>query len=104
MENLIIQGILFADGSEIQPADVGLGGPQEAVAGISTGMDEDLLRLTYKEAKAKVLEAFNARYIGRRLTDTGGNVTQAARDCGLERQALQQIMRRYNISAENYRQ
>jgi DNA-binding NtrC family response regulator len=104
MENLIIQGILFADGIEIQPADVGLGGPQEAVAGISTGMDEDLLRLTYKEAKAKVLEAFNARYIGRRLTDTGGNVTQAARDCGLERQALQQIMRRYNISAENYRQ
>jgi DNA-binding NtrC family response regulator len=67
-------------------------------------MDAGLFTLTYKEAKAKVLEAFNSRYIGRRLTDTGGNVTQAARDCGLERQALQQIMRRYDISADSYRQ
>jgi DNA-binding NtrC family response regulator len=75
----------------------------ESVPGISTEMDENLLRLTYKEAKAKVLEAFNARYIGQRLSDTGGNVTQAARDCGLERQALQQIMRRYDISADSYR-
>jgi DNA-binding NtrC family response regulator len=104
MENLIIQGILFSAGAEIQPADVGLAGIQEAVPGIPAEMDAGLFTLTYKEAKAKVLEAFNSRYIGRRLTDTGGNVTQAARDCGLERQALQQIMRRYDISADSYRQ
>jgi transcriptional regulator of acetoin/glycerol metabolism len=32
-----------------------------------------------------------------------GNVTQAAKTCGLERQALQQIMRRYGISADDFR-
>jgi predicted HTH domain antitoxin len=30
-------------------------------------------------------------------------VTHAARLCGLERQSLQQIMRRYGIQAEQYR-
>ena len=31
-------------------------------------------------------------------------VTQAARDCGLERQALQQIMRRYGLTADPFRE
>ncbi len=104
MENLVIQGILFADGVEIQPEDVGLGTTIETECEIFQAVDDELLRLTYKDAKARVLEAFNARYIGRRLSDSGGNVTQAARDCGLERQALQQIMRRYDISADSFRQ
>jgi transcriptional regulator with GAF, ATPase, and Fis domain len=30
-------------------------------------------------------------------------VTQAAKLCGLERQVLQQIMRRYGIKAEDFR-
>jgi transcriptional regulator of acetoin/glycerol metabolism len=38
------------------------------------------------------------------LTLSQGNVTQAAKACGLERQALQQIMRRYGITADPYRQ
>jgi transcriptional regulator with GAF, ATPase, and Fis domain len=37
------------------------------------------------------------------LKETGGNFSQAARACGLERQSLQQIMRRYGISADAYR-
>ena len=102
MENLILQGILFAEGGEIGPADVGLNGKANQETGPEPG--EDLVDMTYKEAKARALEGFNARYIGRRLSATGGNVTQAARDCGLERQALQQIMRRYGIQADHYRE
>jgi transcriptional regulator of acetoin/glycerol metabolism len=37
------------------------------------------------------------------LKKTGGNVTRAARECDLERQSLQQIMRRYNIRAGGFR-
>jgi transcriptional regulator of acetoin/glycerol metabolism len=37
------------------------------------------------------------------LSLSGGNVTQAAKKCGLERQALQQIMRRFSITADMYR-
>jgi transcriptional regulator of acetoin/glycerol metabolism len=49
------------------------------------------------------LQHFNQAYIGRLLTINDGNVTQAARASGMERQALQQIMRRYGIDAGEYR-
>ncbi len=101
MENMIMQGILFSGSDEITPKDVGIGRKPAsgAVAEITPFLD-----LPYKEAKENNLSAFNATYIGHMLTLSKGNVTQAARSCGLERQALQQIMRRYGISAEPYRQ
>jgi DNA-binding NtrC family response regulator len=101
MENMIMQGILFSGSDEITPKDVGIGRKPAsgAVAEIAPLFD-----LPYKEAKENNLSAFNAAYIGHMLTLSKGNVTQAARSCGLERQALQQIMRRYGISAEPYRQ
>ena len=37
------------------------------------------------------------------LEEYKGNVSQVARQCGPERQALQQIMRRYQINANDYR-
>ena len=67
-------------------------------------MDHDTLQgLCYKEAKEKMLVEFNSNYIGAMLSLSGGNVTKAARKCGLERQALQQIMRRFSITADAYR-
>ena len=62
-----------------------------------------LLDLPYKEAKEKMLREFNHRYVGKMLSESGGNVTQAARQCQLERQALQQIMKRFEIDADRFR-
>jgi DNA-binding NtrC family response regulator len=59
--------------------------------------------LQYKDAKEQTLNLFNKNYINSLLSANNGNVTQAAKICGLERQALQQIMRRYGISAEDFR-
>jgi transcriptional regulator of acetoin/glycerol metabolism len=59
--------------------------------------------MPYREAKEKLLLNFNHDYLSRLLTHHQGNVTRAAKQCGLERQALQQIMRRYGISAAAYR-
>jgi DNA-binding NtrC family response regulator len=99
MENIIIQGILFSSGEVIQPSDVGL------QAALKTGgvWDEALKGMPYKTAKEKTLQHFNRAYIGHLLTINKGNVTQAAHASGMERQALQQIMRRYEIDAEKYR-
>ena len=100
MENMIMQGILFSATNEITLKDVGIGRKPAsgAIAEISPFLD-----LPYKEAKENHLSAFNAVYIGHMLTLSQGNVTQAAKACGLERQALQQIMRRYGITADPYR-
>jgi transcriptional regulator with GAF, ATPase, and Fis domain len=99
MENVIAQGILFSPQETIQPRDLGWHGePTRA-----TTLDTNLKGLAYKAAKEKNLQHFNNAYIGHVLAQYEGNVSQAARFCGLERQALQQIMRRYGIRAEKFR-
>lgn len=100
LENVIIRGIMFAPGSEIRPEDVGL---HEAPCRIDSSPPEAFDDLDYREAKERVLKRFNEGYIGKVLARTQGNVSQAARLCGLERQALQQLMRRYKIRSEVYR-
>jgi DNA-binding NtrC family response regulator len=99
MENIIIQGILFSADEMILPSDVGLQATSKTV-GV---WDETWHGLSYKTAKEKTLLHFNQAYIGHLLAISDGNVTQAARASGMERQALQQIMRRYSIDASKYR-
>ena len=99
MENLILQGILFSSGDEITPRDVSLNDNRNPSR--RPGLPDN--DMPYKAAKEKTLAQFNHSFIGRLLEAHKGNVSQAARRCGLERQALQQIMRRYDISADDYR-
>jgi DNA-binding NtrC family response regulator len=63
----------------------------------------DPCEIGYKAAKEESLRRFHEEYLGKILSATQGNVTQAARACGMERQALQQIIRRYNINPDRYR-
>ena len=60
-------------------------------------------KMPYKDAKEKILNEFNHNYINAALSLTNGNITQAAKMCGLERQALQQIMKRFSIKADKFR-
>jgi DNA-binding NtrC family response regulator len=101
MENLVIQGILFSPSDEIRPQDVGLLHADPVREDFLEQSDETL---SYKDAKEETLKRFNAAYIGRVLTQCQGNITQAAKICGMERQALQQIIRRYGIHASIYRE
>jgi DNA-binding NtrC family response regulator len=68
---------------------------------------EDQLRklgsLPYNEAKAEVVKQFSITYLRQLLAAHQGNVTAAARQCGLDRQALQRIMRRYGVVSTDFR-
>lgn len=99
MENVIIQGILFSTTDEITPRDIDF----NEILPDDSRMEHSFQQLPYKEAKEQTLLNFNVSYIGNLLAANGGNVTQAARFCGLERQALQQIMRRYKVKADAFR-
>ncbi|HBI14978.1 MAG TPA: sigma-54-dependent Fis family transcriptional regulator [Desulfobulbaceae bacterium] len=69
---------------------------------------EDQMRqlggLPYNKAKAEVVKQFSMTYLRQLLAANQGNVTAAARQCGLDRQALQRIMRRYGILSNDYRE
>ena len=99
MENLIIQGVLYSTGEDIRPEHINLSGGMDS----GSSSASRFLDLPYKAAKEETLNQFNAAYIGEMLLQSQGNVTQAAKECGLERQALQQIMRRYGIKADVFR-
>jgi len=100
LENTIRRAVLLSPAEVIRPEDLDW----------ETGADHDCIvtasikDLPYKEAKAQVLERFHREYLASLLMRTRSNVTKAARECGLERQALQQIMRRYGIRSKDFHQ
>ncbi|MDQ7783895.1 MAG: sigma-54 dependent transcriptional regulator [Desulfomonilaceae bacterium] len=98
LENLIRRAVILCAGPEIRNEDVELERdlPEKCL------VTEEVKRLPYKEAKRLVLERFHREYVSEGLARSRGNVTQAARACGLERQALQQVMRKYGIKSKDF--
>ena len=102
LENTVNRAVLLCPGSVIEPAD--LGGPvEEDRCPFLEGDQAQWLRMSYKEAKNAVLEQFNSAYLGETLAAANGNITLAARTCGMERQALQRLLKRYRIDTGSHR-
>lgn len=63
----------------------------------------DMYTLPYNEAKTAILKQFSVEYLCTLLHKHCGNVTNAAADCGMERQGLQRLMRRYGIASADFK-
>lgn len=100
LENIVIRSILFAPDEEIRPEHAGFNVDSGQAARLQ---DPRVENLPYREAKEEILKQFHADYLGELLTRTHGNVTQAARLCGMERQAFQQLLRRFGLRSDAYR-
>ncbi len=62
---------------------------------------DELLLKPYKDARREEIDAFNIKYITNILNRNNGNVTSAARECKIERQYLQRMMKKYNIKSKH---
>ena len=102
LENVLVQGILYSKKNIIVLSDVPLKDAGQKKHGFKES-DTSISSLPYKEAKEKVLHEFNHDYIGAKLSMTTGNITRAAKQCHMDRQALQQIMKRFDIDPELFR-
>ncbi|MGQ9858551.1 MAG: sigma-54-dependent transcriptional regulator [Thermodesulfobacteriota bacterium] len=96
LENTIQRALILARSDTITQGDLFREGVQ--------GDDHwpSIFHLSYREAKGRVLSHFHKVYLSRLLEEHRGNVTKAAQACGMERQALQQLLRRYNLHRENF--
>ncbi|NUQ72255.1 MAG: sigma 54-interacting transcriptional regulator [Polyangiaceae bacterium] len=70
---------------------------EPAADGGASGLDTSLLRLPYHEAKEAWVERFERAYIEAILGQSGGNVSKAARDAGVDRRHLQRLMARFGL-------
>lgn len=97
LEHVVERAIIMAKGRTISPSQPG------SKTATSGAFQNHTGQLPYKAAKESVLVRFNLAYLAGVLGECRGNVTHAARKCGLERQSFQQLMRKYGIRAEKFR-
>ena len=108
LQNTINRAVLLCEHAVLEADDL-WDGPEALSALPNDDMITDAIntsacsRLPYREAKNLLLHRFNAVYLAQALQAAGGNVTVAARACGMERQAFQRLLRRYDIESRNFR-
>jgi transcriptional regulator with GAF, ATPase, and Fis domain len=87
LENVIERAVLVEESEIITPKSILL--PQ--VKAVS--LPPELVKKSFKEAK----ELFEKEYISQRLKETGGNITQLAKEIGLHRTSLHEIINRHRL-------
>lgn len=103
LQNTIKRAVLLAPGNTLSLSDFRAGDEQAERPCPREDQLEKLAGLSYHEAKAAVVRQFSIAYLRQLLSRHQGNVTAAARQCGLERQALQRIMRRHGLLSSEFR-
>jgi DNA-binding NtrC family response regulator len=101
LQNNVKRIVLLATRGYVDLADINV--PEESSRQLPANQFEDLYSAEYNEAKAELVTRFSVSYLHNLLTRHSGNVTKAAADCGLERQALQRIMRRNGIVSTDFK-
>ncbi len=99
LQNEIKRAVIFSKDAMLSPSD--FGNSMEVITPRNGAIETD--SEDYREARKKVLAEFNIEYISNLLRRTEGNVSLAAQAAGVERQSLQQVMRKYGISSAHFR-
>jgi DNA-binding NtrC family response regulator len=99
LEHAIEQAVALASGDEIAVGDL-----PAAVQGGDQGASPELsLPASFKDAKQRVIERFERRFITDALARHQGNVSRAAEEMGMYRQHLQVKLAEYGIDADEFR-
>ncbi|MBI4574868.1 MAG: sigma-54-dependent Fis family transcriptional regulator [Planctomycetes bacterium] len=103
LEHLVERAVLLADGDILDQAafpDLSAATPraeQARDANASSGP------LSYKGYMNQTARASARRYLVELLRRTAGNVTEAAREAGIERESFHRMLRRHDLGAKEYR-
>jgi two-component system NtrC family response regulator len=90
LENKVRSAIILSRGAYITPDDLKLTAPSNEQTG----------KLLLKDAR----DLFESRYITEALQKNKGNVTNAAKQIGISRSTLHDLMDKYGIDAEKYQE
>ena len=100
LENIVERAVALERGEIISVHSL----PNEILTHISkNAIDIPILYKEYSEAKKIIVETFEKKFLLERLYETHGNVSEAARISGIERQSFQRLMKKYNLSSEDFK-
>ncbi|SHO51691.1 sigma-54-dependent transcriptional regulator [Desulfopila aestuarii] len=102
LRNTIKRIVLLSANALVHLSDIE-GGETESANSAPLVNFSEVYHLPYNDAKAEVVTRFSVEYLSALLQRHKGNVTNAAADCGIERQGLQRLMRRYNIVSVDFK-
>lgn len=101
LENVLERGVILSRGDILQVSDLF---PEDQPTSFPFRIQEDIFMSPFKEAKEHIINNFHIEYIRRVLAKHGGNVSLAAKECGLKRPYLHRLMRENDIKSKSYRQ
>ena len=101
LENVIERGVILGLSEMLQVSDLF---PSDQPTAFNFDLQEEIFQAPFKDAKDRVIANFHAEYIRRVLVRFGGNVSMAAKECGLKRPYLHRLMKESDIKAKAYRQ
>ncbi|RMD99958.1 MAG: sigma-54-dependent Fis family transcriptional regulator, partial [Calditrichaeota bacterium] len=100
LENLIERAVALERGDLLTPYVF----PADLFTPMSPqSLDIPILYEDFSKAKQAVVEAFERKFIAEKLQQTNGNVSEAARKSGIERQSFQRLMKKYDIFSSDFR-
>jgi DNA-binding NtrC family response regulator len=100
LENIIERGVIFCTSGTLKVKDLHLDTEGELP---SPELKEDIARLSFKDAKDKMISLFHNQYIVSLLRESGGNISKAADMAGIQRQYLHRLMKETGIDAEQFK-
>ena len=100
LENLIERAITLERGDVLTVQSF----PQEIFSFNNTGdLDLPILSKEFYSAKKIIVESFEKKFLIERLKETCGNVSESARIAGIERQSFQRLMKKHDLSSEDFK-
>ena len=101
LENIIERGVIFCNATTLTLKDLNLDAEGES---LYPHLSEEIARLSFKEAKDKMISLFHNQYIMSLLRQSGGNISKAADTAGIQRQYLHRLMKEAGIEADQFKQ
>jgi DNA-binding NtrC family response regulator len=97
LEHVIERAMVLANSDQVTVADL----PQsiQAVTACEATTPRQYMSLPFKDAKARLVEDFERRYIVEVLGKYQGNISRAATHSGIDRRSLHRLLAKYEIDA-----
>jgi DNA-binding NtrC family response regulator len=95
--NAVERAVSLTEFNQITPLDLPLS-ILESVKGSVHPTEE-----SFRAAKRRLIEEFEPRFLSQILSETSGNVSEAARRCGMKRSAFQRLMAKYGLQTLEFR-